>query len=67
MNAALIGQTIALILSILGLITALFLYKLGMDVRKIRIKKQRLNYKERFYTAVQKRWKEPYQQENQGA
>ena len=57
MNAALIGQTIALILSILGLITALFLYKLGMDVRKIRIKKQRLTYKERFYTAVQKRFK----------
>ncbi len=44
------GPTIALILSILGLLATLFLYKLGNDVRKIRIKKQRLNYKERFYT-----------------
>ncbi|MFW9620284.1 MAG: hypothetical protein ACMV0K_12490 [Sulfurospirillum sp.] len=61
------GPTIALILSILGLLATLFLYKLGNDVRKIRIKKQRITYKERFYTAVQKRWKEPYQQENQGA
>ena len=57
MNAALIGQAIALILSILGLITALFLYKLGNDVRKIRIKKQRITYKERFYIAAQKRFK----------
>ncbi len=61
------GPTSALILSILGLFAVLFLYKLGNDVRKIRIKKQRITYKERFYTAVQKRWKEPYQQENQGA
>ena len=61
------GPTIALILSILGLLATLFLYNLGNDVRKIRIKKQRITYKERFYTAVQKRWKEPYQQENQGA
>lgn len=61
------GPTSALILSILGLLATLFLYKLGNDVRKIRIKKQRITYKERFYTAVQKRWKEPYQQENQGA
>ena len=51
------GPTSALILSILGLLATLFLYKLGNDVRKIRIKKQRLNYKERFYTAVQKRFK----------
>jgi uncharacterized membrane protein len=61
------GPTIALILSILGLLATLFLYKLGNDVRKIRIKKQRITYKERLYIAVQKRWKEPYQQENQGA
>lgn len=61
------GPTIALILSILGLLATLFLYKLGNDVRKIRIKKQRITYKERFYIAAQKRWKEPYQQENQGA
>lgn len=61
------GPTSALILSILGLFVTLFLYKLGADIRKIRIKKQRITYKERFYTAVQKRWKEPYQQENQGA
>ena len=61
------GPTSALILSILGLFAVLFLYKLGNDVRKIRIKKQRITYKERFYIAAQKRWKEPYQQENQGA
>ena len=61
------GPTSALILSILGLFAVLFLYKLRNDVRKIRIKKQRITYKERFYIAVQKRWKEPYQQENQGA
>lgn len=51
------GQTIALMLSILGLLAVLFLYTLGTDVRKIRIKKQRITYKERLYTAVQKRWK----------
>ena len=45
------GPTIALILSILGLLATLFLYKLGNDVRKIRIKKQRITYKERFYIA----------------
>jgi len=55
------GPTIALILSILGLLATLFLYKLGNDVRKIRIKKQRITYKERFYIAVQKRFKEPSQ------
>ena len=51
------GPTIALILSILGLLATLFLYKLGNDVRKIRIKKQRITYKERLYIAVQKRFK----------
>ncbi len=51
------GPTSALILSILGLLATLFLYKLGADIRKIRIKKQRITYKERFYTAVQKRFK----------
>ena len=51
------GPTSALILSILGLLATLFLYKLGNDVRKIRIKKQRITYKERLYIAVQKRFK----------
>jgi len=51
------GPTIALILSILGLLATLFLYKLGNDIRKIRIKKQRITYKQRFYTAAQKRFK----------
>ena len=51
------GPTSALILSILGLLATLFLYKLGNDVRKIRIKKQRITYKERFYIAAQKRFK----------
>ena len=51
------GPTSALILSILGLFAVLFLYKLGNDVRKIRIKKQRITYKERFYIAAQKRFK----------
>ena len=51
------GPTSALILSILGLFAVLFLYKLGNDVRKIRIKKQRITYKERLYIAVQKRFK----------
>lgn len=51
------GQTIALILSILGLLATLFLYKLGADIRKIRIQKQRITYKERLYIAAQKRFK----------
>ena len=51
------GPTSALILSILGLLATLFLYKLGNDVRKIRIKKQRITYKERLYAAAQKRFK----------
>jgi len=51
------GPTIALILSILGLLATLFLYKLGNDVRKTRIKKQRITYKERLYIAAQKRFK----------
>jgi uncharacterized membrane protein len=51
------GPASALILSILGLFAVLFLYKLGNDVRKIRIKKQRITYKERFYIAAQKRFK----------
>ena len=51
------GPTSALILSILGLFAVLFLYKLGADIRKIRIKKQRITYKERFYIAAQKRFK----------
>ena len=51
------GQTIALILSILGLLATLFLYKLGADIQKTRIKKQRITYKERLYIAAQKRFK----------
>ena len=51
------GPTSALILSILGFMATLFLYKLGADIRKIRIKKQRITYKERFYIAAQKRFK----------
>lgn len=51
------GQTVALLLSILGLLATLFLYRLGTDVRKKRIKKERITFKERFNTAVQKRWK----------
>ena len=50
------GPTIALILSILGLLAVLFLYKLGSDIRKYRIKKQRLTFKERLSDAVHKRW-----------
>ncbi len=51
------GPTIALILSILGLFVTLFLYKLGSDVRKTRIKKQRMTCKKRLADAVHKRWK----------
>ena len=51
------GPTIALILSILGLFVTLFLYKLGSDIRKYRIKKQRLTFKERLADAAHKRWK----------
>jgi len=51
------GSTIALILSILGLMATLFLTKLGNDVRKNRIKNQRLSYKEKISLAVKKRWK----------
>ena len=50
------GPTIALILSILGLMATLFLTKLGNDVRKNRIKNQRLSYKEKINLAVKKRW-----------
>ena len=50
------GPTIALILSILGLMATLFLTKLGNDVRKNRIKNQRLSYKEKISLAVKKRW-----------
>ena len=51
------GPTSALILSILGLIATLFLYKLGNDVKKHRRKKELLTYKERLYRASQKRFK----------
>lgn len=51
------GSTIALILSILGLMAMLFLYKLGNDVRKHRRKKELLTYKERLYRASRKRFK----------
>lgn len=50
------GPTIALILSILGLMVTLFLTKLGNDVRKNRIRNQRLSYKEKIILAVKKRW-----------
>ena len=50
------GPTIALMLSILGLMATLFLTKLGNDVRKNRIKNQRLSYKEKISLAVKKRW-----------
>jgi len=50
------GPTIALILSILGLMATLFLTKLGNDVKKNRIKNQRLSYKEKISLAVKKRW-----------
>jgi len=50
------GQTIALILSILGLMATLFLTKLGNDVRKNRIKNQRLSYKQKISLAIKKRW-----------
>ena len=51
------GETFALLLSIFGLLTALFLYKLGTDVRKNRLKIQRIAFKERLYKAILKRWK----------
>ena len=50
------GPTITLILSILGLMATLFLAKLGNDVRKNRIKNQRLSYREKISLAVKKRW-----------
>jgi len=50
------GPTIALILSILGLMATLFLTKLGNDVRKNRIKNQRLSYKQKISLAIKKRW-----------
>ena len=51
------GPTSALILSILGLMAPLFLYKLGNDVKKNRRQKEQLTYKERLYRASQKRFK----------
>ena len=51
------GPTSTLILSILGLMATLFLYKLGNDVKKHRRKKEQLTYKERLYRASQKRFK----------
>jgi len=51
------GPTSALILSILGFMATLFLYKLGNDVKKNRRQKEQLAYKERLYRASQKRFK----------
>lgn len=51
------GETLALLLSILGLLATLFLYKLGTDVRKKRLKRERLTSKKRLYMAAQKRWR----------
>ena len=51
------GPTSALILSILGLMATLFLYKLGKEIKKHRRKKELLAYKERLYRASQKRFK----------
>lgn len=51
------GPMIALILSLLGLMATLFLYKLGNDVKKHHRRKQRLTYKERLFKASQKRFK----------
>ena len=51
------GPTSALILSILGFMATVFLYKLGNDVKKNRRKKELLTYKERLYRASQKRFK----------
>lgn len=50
------GDTLALVLSILGLLATLFLYKLGSDVRRIRIKKQHMTIKKRLSDAAHKRW-----------
>lgn len=50
------GDTLALVLSILGLLATLFLYKLGSDVRKKRIKKQYMTFKKRLVNAAYKRW-----------
>lgn len=52
------GQNIALILSILGLLATGVVYKLGIDVRKHHIKKQKLTFKERLTDATHKRWKQ---------
>ena len=54
------GPTSALILSILGLFVTLFLYKLGNDVKKHRIKKQKVTYKERLHKASRKRFKKTF-------
>jgi len=51
------GETFVLLLSIVGLLATLFLYKLGTDVRKNHLKKQRITFKERLYKAILKRWK----------
>ena len=52
------GDTVALVLSLLVLCVTLLVYKLGIDVRKYRIKKRRLVSKERLATMARKRWKE---------
>ena len=51
------GPTSALILSILGFMAVLFLYKLGNDVKKHRRKKELLTYKEHLYRASKIRFK----------
>lgn len=51
------GATTALILSILGLLATLFLYKLGNDVRKNSLKNKRFTFKQRITYAMRKRWK----------
>lgn len=50
------GETFILVLSLLGLLATLLLYRLGSDVRNDRRKRQRLMVKERLYWAVQQRW-----------
>lgn len=50
------GPTIALILSVLGLVASLFLTKLGDDVRKNRFKNQCISRRQYIRKAIKKHW-----------
>lgn len=50
------GSTFVLIVSILGFMFSMFLYKLGTDIKANKRKEKQQTRKECFLTALKKRW-----------